>query len=623
MIFDFLLGASSSFFQDELTSTIPLAIIPVIGGLLAGFIIYRFAPEAEGGGGDAVISAFHNSRGIIRGRVPLVKAIASAITIGSGGSAGKEGPIAQVAAGVGSLLGTRLKLSDRDRRIIMVSGMSAGIGSIFKSPLGGALFGIEVLYKRDFEMGAIVPAIMSSVIGYAVFIHFAGPDPIFVTCACFFENPLELFFYLLLGTTCAVVGIFYIWFFYSARDKFFRRLRVPNYVKPAIGGIGIGVLIIFFPNLVSGILGSGYGALQDALLGNLAVSAMIILIFAKILATTFTVSSGGSGGVFAPSLVIGGMVGGMVGELSHIFFPQIVSNPACFVLVGMASFFSGVAKVPIASILMISEMTGSYTLLAPLMLANVSAYALTEGWTIYESQVSTRMRSPVHRKEMHVEVLEDIKVKSAMNLNPVSVSPNDTLRHVYTLIEKTGHMGYPVVREGNLVGIITGKDIEKVEIGDWNDKLVQDAATTALITTNPDTPLEDTLHLLVNLDIGRLPVVDKENPRKLLGILTKSDIVKAHVKAMAGDAIVSKGVRVVNDSPIAGTKIFEVRTHHHHWLIGKKVSDIKLPRGIIIAIIRNDAIKIPRSVTVIRENDRIVIFSKDDRVAMIKRYLGS
>jgi len=344
LVFEYLLDLSSTFFRDELTAVIPLAIVPAIGGMIAGFIIYRFAPEAEGHGTDAVISCFHSSSVVIQKRIPLIKAIASVVTIGSGGSAGKEGPIAQIAAGIGSILGSRLKLSDRDRRLMVVSGMSAGIGSIFKSPLGGALFGIEVLYKRDFEMSAIVPAIMSSVIGYAIFTHFVGREPIFLTCHCIFENPLELIFYGLLGLICAAVGIFYIWFFYSARDKFFRRLKIPDHVKPAIGGIGIGVLIILFPDLVSGIIGSGYGALQDALLDNLALSAMILLILAKILATSFTVGSGGSGGVFAPSLVIGGMVGGVVGELSHIFFPNIVTNPACFVLVGMASFFSGVAK---------------------------------------------------------------------------------------------------------------------------------------------------------------------------------------------------------------------------------------------------------------------------------------
>ena len=622
LVFEYLLDLSSTFFRDELTAVIPLAIVPAIGGLIAGFLIYRFAPEAEGHGTDAVISCFHSSSVVIQKRIPLIKAIASVVTIGSGGSAGKEGPIAQIAAGIGSILGSRLKLSDRDRRLMVVSGMSAGIGSIFKSPLGGALFGIEVLYKRDFEMSAIVPAIMSSVIGYAIFTHFVGREPIFLTCHCIFENPLELIFYGLLGLICAAVGIFYIWFFYSARDKFFRRLKIPDHVKPAIGGIGIGVLIILFPDLVSGIIGSGYGALQDALLDNLALSAMILLILAKILATSFTVGSGGSGGVFAPSLVIGGMVGGVVGELSHIFFPNIVTNPACFVLVGMASFFSGVAKVPIAAIIMISEMTGSYTLLAPLMLANVTAYAFSEGWTIYESQVSTRMRSPVHRKELLVDVLENIEVKDAMNPNPVTVAPEESLTRVFGLIERTGHMGYPVLEDNKLAGVITAKDIEKVPMEEWNAKTVDDVATTALVTTYPDEKLEDTLHKLVMFDIGRLPVVDRKDPTKLLGILTRSDITRAHVKAMAGDVIASRRKRAVDRSPIYGTRIFEVPIPLHHRLIGVGLSDITLPGGIIIAILREEGIIIPRGDTLIRAGDRLVIFSPDDRVDAIRRYIG-
>ncbi|RJS71933.1 MAG: CBS domain-containing protein [Candidatus Syntrophoarchaeum sp. WYZ-LMO15] len=590
--------------------------------MIAGFIIYRFAPEAEGHGTDAVISAFHQARGVIQGRVPIIKAIASAITIGSGGSAGKEGPIAQIAAGAGSVLASHLKLSDRDRRIMMVTGMSAGIASIFKSPLGGALFGIEVLYKRDFEMGAVVPAIMASVIGYALFVHFTGPGPIFLTCQCAFNDPLELPFYALLGLTCAITGIFYVSFFYSTRDKFFRRLRIPNHLKPAIGGLGVGVLILLFPDASSGILGPGYDALQDALLGNITLSVMIVLIFAKILATSFTVGSGGSGGVFAPSLVIGGMVGGVVGEVSHIFFPNIITNPTCFVLVGMASFFSAVAKVPIASILMISEMTGSYALLVPLMLANVASYAFTERWTIYESQVSTRLRSPAHRKELLVDVLEGIKVKDAMNPHPLSVSPDDKLRKVFDLMEKTGHMGYPVMKDGKLIGMVTMKDLEKVPMGEWDRRPVKDVTTTGLVTTYPDESLEDALHKLVLLDIGRLPVVDRRDPKKLLGIITRSDIARAHVKAMAGDVLASRGKHAVSSSPIYGTRIFEVYIPPHHWMIGKKLADIRLPAGIIIAILREEGIIIPRGDTMIEAGDRLVIFSPEDRVDGIRRYIG-
>ncbi|RLG35644.1 chloride channel protein [Methanosarcinales archaeon] len=524
---------------------------------------------------------------------------------------------------MGSVLASYLKLSDRDRRIMMVAGISAGIASIFKSPLGGALFGIEVLYKRDFEMSAIVPSIMSSVIGYAVFANFTGPGPVFITSECLFERPIELVFYGLLGLTCAICGIFYVWFFYSVRDKFFMRLRIPDYFKPAIGGVGVGVLILLFPDLISGIIGPGYKALQDALFGNLAVSAMIILIFAKILATSFTVGSGGSGGVFAPSIVIGGMIGGVVGELSHTLFPHIVTNPSCFVLVGMGSFFGGVAKVPIAAIIMISEMTGSYALLAPLMLANATVYAFTERWTIYESQVSTRMRSPVHRKELLVDVLESIMVKDAMNPSPLTVSPDDDLKHVYDLMEKTGHMGYPVVKDDKLQGIVTIKDLEKVPSEEWDEKRVKDVATTALLTVTPDDMLEDALHWLVMRDIGRLPVVDRDDSKKLVGILTRSDIARAHVKAMAGDVLTARGKRGVKGLLIHGTRIFEVPIPLHHRLIGKKLAELSLPAGIIVAILRSDGVIIPTGDTVIEAGDRLVIFSHDDRVDGIKRYLGS
>jgi CBS domain-containing protein len=219
-------------------------------------------------------------------------------------------------------------------------------------------------------------------------------------------------------------------------------------------------------------------------------------------------------------------------------------------------------------------------------------------------------------------VLENIEVKDAMNPNPVTVAPGERLTRVFGLMERTGHMGYPVLKDDKLAGVITIKDIEKVPMEEWNAKIVDNVATTALVTTYPDEKLEDTLHKLVMFDIGRLPVIDRKDPRKLLGILTRSDIARAHVTAMAGDVIASRRRRAVDRSPIYGTRIFEVHITLHHRLIGTALSDITLPGGIIIAILREEGIIIARGDTLIRAGDRLVIFSPDDRVDAIRRYIG-
>ena len=517
-----------------------LALIPAIGGLIAGLIIYTFAPEAEGHGTDAVIDAFHNKRGEIRKRVPLIKTIASAITIGSGGSAGREGPIAQIGGGFGSFFASRLKLGERERRVMMVCGAAAGIGAIFKAPLGGALFGIEVLYKRDFEMESMVPAIVSSVVAYAVFCSFPfiGWGPIFKTHPYTFSHPYELIFYALLGIACAALGIFYIKMFFGTR-KIFRGFKIPNHLKPAIGGLILGMFVLLLGwnhQVLDGMLGIGYGCIQLAIDAKLSLSVMLIVVIAKIFATSFTIGSGGSGGVFAPSLVIGAMLGGLFGGISNFFFPEIITEPtmSAFVLVGMAAFFAGAAKVPIAVILMISEMAGSYSLLVPLMLTSAVAYAVSGGWTIYEKQEKTRKESPAHRREFMVDILEGIKVKDAYTKDVLTIPGDKTVKEGRYFAERTGHITYPVVdKEGKMLGITTIMDLEKQREEGADYRRIRLMCTKEVIAAYPDEFLEDVLHKMDTYNIGRLPVVKgggEEGEKELVGIISRSDIIREHCR---------------------------------------------------------------------------------------------
>jgi len=294
-------------------------MIPVVttgGGLLCGLIVYGLAPEAEGHGTDAAIEAFHYKRGFIRRRILYVKLVASAITIGSGGSAGREGPTAQIAAGFGSFLGDLLHLDEHDRRIAMAAGIGAGVGAIFKAPFGGALLSAEILYKRDVESEALFPAFIAAVVGYSIYASWTGWTPIFGRGARFsFTQPVQLIGFVILGIACGLVGHLYPRCLYGVRDLA-RRLRIPNFTKPAIGGLIVGAIGVFLPQA----LGMGYGWAQFGInsdFSQVPAALMLGLVFVKIVTTSFTIGSGGSGGVFGPGIVTGGFLGAGLWGLIH------------------------------------------------------------------------------------------------------------------------------------------------------------------------------------------------------------------------------------------------------------------------------------------------------------------
>ena len=551
IIFSYLLGNSTKFFSGYLAGYVPpapagefiegmpanshpywwLFLIPALGGLIAGIIVYVWAPEAEGHGTDAVIDSFHRLRGKIRKRVPIIKTIASVITIGSGGSAGREGPIAQIGAGFGSFLASRLKLTDRDKRLMVIAGTAAGIGSIFRSPLGGALFAAEVLYRDpEFESEGIIPAIIASIVGYSVFATFSGFTTIFNTPQFHFEHPIELIFYALLGFLCAIIGVFYIKFFYWLRNVF-RALPFPNHFKPALGGLLLGILALFIPY----VWGGGYGWIQLAIYGKLGIGLMVTIAIAKIFATSFTISSGGSGGVFAPSLMIGAMIGGAFGQICHSFFPSIVSQPAAFVLVGMGGFFAGVAKVPIASLIMVCEMAGSYGLLAPLMLVSAISYLLIpRSLSIYESQVDNRIDSPAHRGDFIIDILEQLKVKDALtSKNKIIAIPEGTpLRHILNVVTETTHSYFPLLdKNGDFKGIIPMDSIRSVllEEGVLDLVIASDLAITNIETATLEEDLNSVMKKIAINNIGNIPVL-KDGTRKVIGMLSGRELLVAYDK---------------------------------------------------------------------------------------------
>lgn len=378
-----------------------LPVVTTLGGLLGGILVYGLAPETEGHGTDAAIAAYHQRAGQVRLRVPFVKALASALTLGSGGVAGREGPAAQINSGLGNWLAEKAGLRGEERRILALASMSAGLAAIFRAPLGMALFSVEVLYSgMVFESEALVFTILSAVTAYATHGWISGWTPIFATPAGLrFHHPESLLGYAFLGVLAGVAGALLPLLFYRIQDLF-RRLPLSRFLKPALGGLAVGLLALAVPE----VLGTGYGWVELALAGNLPLSMLLLLLLLKPVAMSLTVGSGASGGVFGPTVVVGAMLGGSVGGVLQHGFPLLHPDPAAFALVGMAAIFAACARTPISTLILVVEMTGGYGLIVPVMLTNVLAFvvqrSLTRGWshpTLYSSQVESREDSPVHR----------------------------------------------------------------------------------------------------------------------------------------------------------------------------------------------------------------------------------
>jgi CIC family chloride channel protein len=501
-------------------------IIPALGGLLSGILVYSLAPEAEGHGTDAMIEAFHQKGGQIRRRVPIVKIIASALTIGSGGSAGKEGPIAQIGSGFGSFLSSTLKLKPRDQRILVLAGAAGGIGAIFQAPLGAALFAPEVLYREtEFEYEGILPCIISSIIASSVYSQVFGRRALFFPGRVEFELTSELVPYALFGVVCALVGYFYIRVFYGLRDRFFHPLPINNMLKPALGGLMLGVISFLSPAVLDG----GYGWIQMALEGKILWWTMLLLAFLKILATSCTISSGGSGGVFGPSIFIGAMLGGAFGFFGQKIAPGWIVHPNSFMLVGMGGFFAGVAKVPIASIIMACEMSSSYTLLVPLMLVSSISYLLLRRVSLYEKQLISRMASPAHVTEFSRGLLERIFVHDAAKIRPVNRIPEEMpFGQLVQIMVNSREIYYPVVnREGKMTGILSINDIREFMFEEAINHLIlaRDVATPNVERVLWHDTLQQALDKMALLNVDEMPVVYEDARDEIVTMITKRDII--------------------------------------------------------------------------------------------------
>lgn len=506
-------------------------------GLLTGWLVVRFIPETIGGGTDgtdAMINAFHNKEGRIRPLAALIKGATSILTITTGGSAGREGPISQVGAAVGAWIADRFNFSAKERRILLLAGAAGGLGAIFRAPLGGALTAIEVIYKEDFESEAVLPAVISSVIAYSLFSVFFGNDPIFGIPEFQFSNPMELPFYIALAFFCSFTGWMHVRTFEFIKFRVFERIAARTNVVLAmgLGGAAMGTMGMLYPEVLTG----GYGWVELAIKGDLLVGTMVAILLGKILATAVTIGSGMSGGMFAPALFVGGMSGGIVGQVAHKYFPNIVTQPGGYVLVGMAAFFAGVANAPIGPLIMVCELTSGYGLLAPLMLTSVLCIMLGKRTSLYEHQVENKFESPAHIQDMTINILESLRVRDYFSPGRVTtLEEGTTLKAMTDIIANSNELYFPVRNADDAItGILGVKDVRRVLFEDalFDLIVVRDLARKP-VTLQPMDDLYTALMRFVDTDYGQIPVVHPDDPNVILGLINREDVFKAYHSTIA------------------------------------------------------------------------------------------
>lgn len=511
-----------------------LLILPAIGALIFSPLIRFFAPEARGHGVPEVMVAVALHGGRMRPAIVIVKAVASALNIGSGGSVGREGPIVQIGAALGSSIGQYLEMPEARVKNLVAAGAAGGIAATFNAPFAGVFFALEVIMGefnvRNFATIGI-SAVTADVIGQAFLgIHASIAAPIYVP-----RSPLELPLFAVLGCLAGLVGILFMRVLYRTED-FFDKLRVPIafLIKPAVGGLLLGALAIVVPrghnDVPSAIMGVGYPTMTAALYGHLGLALMLLFLATKLIAVSITIGSGGSGGVFSPSLYLGAMLGGSFGAVLHRLLPQLVQNdPLGFILVGMASVFAAAAQAPITSITILFEMTNDYQVVLPLMLGVATATLVGRALsreTIYTLKLYRR------GIELHGEpgpdILSQITVAAVMSTNVTTVSITMSVDDVIALMTRQRLLGFPVIDEhGKFVGMVRITDIEEDMMDNAKAHTVAEIVER-VATVYPDETVEMALQHFGPTDQRRIPVVSRENPDHLVGILYAWDILNAY-----------------------------------------------------------------------------------------------
>lgn len=626
------LQAQLSFLGDGL-----LILAPMLGGLVVGPLVYFFAQEAKGHGVPEVMEAVALRGGRIRPIVAVIKSVTAAITIGSGGSAGREGPIVQIGSALGSTVGQALKMSDERIRNLVACGAAGGIAATFNAPIAGVLFALEVIlgdFSARYFSTVVVSAVTASVVSRIAF----GNAPAFLVMPYELVSPWELLLYALMGVLTAFVAVTFARVLYLVEDLFDAWRRFPGYLKAAIGGGLLGIVGILFVRINASLglavpgepvafFGGGYPAMDWALSGQGTALVLLALAAFKILATSLTIGSGGSGGVFAPSLFIGAMLGGAFGQVAHSLLPQVTASSGAYALVGMAALFAGAARAPITSVLIIFEMTNDYHIILPLMLATVVSTLLAE-YLNKESIYSLKLvrRGVRLERGQDIDVMQGVLVGEAMTTDVDTVSANMELPELELHFAETHRHGFPVLDEkGELLGVVTLQDLARArEQGPLAGRKAGDIATRSVLSVYPDEPMWVALKRLSTRDVGRLPVVDRQNPHRLLGLIRRNDIVRAYRVGIGRRLDLQQRADKLRLGKLTGTEFVEFLVEPGSPLVGRRVRELLLPDDcLLMTVRRGNKVVVVRGDTAIRDGDRITALADAASAQRLQEILRS
>ncbi len=518
-----------------------IVLLPAAGCFIAGLAAYLLAPSPPGRGVDVLTRAFHHQLGHLPLRSPTVKAGGAALVVSSGGCAGIQSPIAALGAAIGSKVGQIFGVSPRYRRALLLAGCAAGIGAIFRCPLGGALFATSILYREpEFESDAIVPSFVASVLGYAVYMGFWGyEDPLLPLGEVQFQSAADLPWYAALGILCGLTAIFFYYCLTVVEKHIVPRTGLPLWATAALGGLATGVLALFIPQVMD----SQYAFIRNVLAGpehmpeaprhaGQWILLLIAIVVAKCVATGFTVGSGAPGGVLGPSMFIGGAVGALMGAIGMAIFPGAIDEPLrqALIPVGMAGFFAAVMRTPLAAIVMVTEITGAYGLIAPLMLVCGLSYVLARRHGLNSEQVRSAADSPVHAADPMIHILEGWRIEEIMQRNwPMTVDPDTGLDQLVARIEPGTRPVIAVARDGELLGLISAADLGRVmeHIHVAPMLLASDIMHRDFPTLTAEENVYNALHAFTDTEHDVLPVLGPAPDRRWLGMFSRRLVVDA------------------------------------------------------------------------------------------------
>jgi len=587
-----------------LPGTSYVILLPALGGLIVGPLVHFIAPEAKGHGVPEVLTAIATRGGRIRPVVVLVKALGSAITIGSGGSVGREGPIVQIGAALGSTIGQVFKLSERRIITLVASGAAAGIAATFNAPIAGVMFAMEVILG-DFGINNLSMMVISAVTASVVSRAVLGDFPAFTVPVYKLNSPWELLLYMGLGIAAGLAAMLFMKALYFMEDAF-DNWKFPHYLKPAVGGLGLGLLGFFVPR----VFGTGFETIGHVLTGDIGLTVLIILIFGKMLATVLTLGSGASGGVFAPALFIGAVLGGAYGQIAQSVFPGLPASSGAYAMVGMAAVFAGAARAPITAIIILFEMTQDYRIILPLMATTVISTIVAqrlEPESIYTLKLKLRGILARHRKD--INPLQSIRVEDAMTpAREIStVTPDTPLEELVHLFQETSHHGFIVVENDELHGMVTLSDLEEAIANHKMEATVRDICTRNVLVVYPDEVLDDALRHFGAMDVGRIPVVERRNPRHVVGVLRRVNIVHSISSALADKHKFISHMDRLEMEGVVRTELSEFYISKDDFASGKQLKEIDLPADcVIVSIQRGKRVVVPRGNTQLLSGDRVI-----------------